>query len=301
MRSNDGQRQIVGGLGANNALLLGGSCGTGKSSLIKAVLSAYGDQGLRMIVVDADDLGDLPEIIDPLLDLPQRFVIFCDDLSFEQGDSRYKGLKRVLEGSLELPPENVVVYASSNRRHLLPEQASDNDGARVVDTELHHRDAVEEKISLSDRFGLWLSFYPREPRQGSGCRSGAVRDLSSRRGFEGVPVVTARNRNADDGLRTTPRRACLEPGICCVAALGKGITLPRRVGRLASARLKSRRAAPRSLSRFPRQPEYLEIVDFYFRDWSGDRDELHAEAIRFAQIRGVRSGRVARQFFNSWA
>lgn len=143
-------RRFLHGRGANNALLWG-SRGTGKSSLIKAMLNAYGDQGLRMIEVDADDLGDLPEIIDPLLDLPQRFVIFCDDLSFEQGDSRYKGLKRVLEGALELPPKNVVVYASSNRRHLLPEQASDNDGARVVDTELHHTDAVEEKISLSDR------------------------------------------------------------------------------------------------------------------------------------------------------
>jgi hypothetical protein len=200
--------RFLAGKGANNALLWG-SRGTGKSSLIKSMLNAYAERGLRMIEVDADDLGDLPEIIDPLLDIPQRFVIFCDDLSFEQGDSRYKGLKRVLEGSLELPPENVLVYASSNRRHLLPEQASDNDGARVVGTELHQTDAVEEKISLSDRFGLWLSFYPIS------------------------------------------------------------------------------------------QPEYLEIVDFYFRDWSGDREALHAEAIRFAQTRGVRSGRVARQFFNS--
>ncbi|NVK41321.1 MAG: ATP-binding protein [Oceanospirillaceae bacterium] len=200
--------RFLAGKPANNALLWG-SRGTGKSSLIKALLNRYHDQGLRMIEVDKDDLVDLPEIVDDIQDLPQHFVIFCDDLSFEEGESSYKPLKSVLEGSLELPPENVLIYASSNRRHLLPERMQDNDQTRVHNTEIHFGDAIEEKISLSDRFGLWLSFYPIN------------------------------------------------------------------------------------------QPEYLAIVDHYFANWQGDRSQLHAEAIRFAQGRGVRSGRVARQFFNA--
>ncbi|GGO75838.1 ATP-binding protein [Marinobacterium nitratireducens] len=200
--------RFLAGKPANNALLWG-SRGTGKSSLIKALLNRYHDDGLRMIEVDKDDLVDLPDIVDDIRELPQYFVIFCDDLSFEEGESSYKPLKSVLEGSLELPPENVLIYASSNRRHLLPERMQDNDQARVHNTEIHFGDAIEEKISLSDRFGLWLSFYPIS------------------------------------------------------------------------------------------QPEYLTIVDHYFAAWEGDRKALHAEAIRFAQGRGVRSGRVARQFFNA--
>ena len=195
---------------ANNALLWG-SRGTGKSSLIKAMLNAYADQGLRMIEIERQDLRDLPEIVDDIRDLSYRFIIFCDDLSFEEGDDSYKPLKSVLEGSLELPPDNILIYASSNRRHLLPERMSDNLEAKVVETELHLGDAIEERISLSDRFGLWLSFYPIN------------------------------------------------------------------------------------------QDEYLAIIDFYFADWSGDRDRLHSEAIRFAHERGVRSGRVARQFFKQFS
>lgn len=202
--------RFLDGRPANNALLWG-SRGTGKSSLIKALLQRYHDRGLRMIEVDKDDLVDLPEIVDSIRELAQRFIIFCDDLSFEEGENSYKPLKSVLEGSLELPPENVLIYASSNRRHLLPERMSDNDQARVHNTEIHFGDAIEEKISLSDRFGLWLSFYPIN------------------------------------------------------------------------------------------QPEYLAIVDHYFTDWRGDRDELHRQAIRFAQGRGVRSGRVARQFYNAFS
>ncbi len=151
--------RFLSGQPANNALLWG-SRGTGKSSVIKALLNDYAEQGLRMIEIEKEDLADLPEIVDEIRDLPQRFVIFCDDLSFEAGEFGYKALKSVLEGSLELPPENVLIYASSNRRHLLPETMQDNEAAKVVNTEVHYGDAIEEKISLSDRFGLWLSFYP---------------------------------------------------------------------------------------------------------------------------------------------
>lgn len=144
---------------SNNALLWG-SRGTGKSSLIKALLNRYQADGLRMIEVDKDDLVNLPEIVDDICDLPFRFVIFCDDLSFDVGESGYKALKSVLEGSLELPPENVRVYATSNRRHLMPEFMSDNLHSEVRDGELHPAEAIEEQVSLADRFGLQLSFYP---------------------------------------------------------------------------------------------------------------------------------------------
>lgn len=143
---------------ANNALLWGAR-GTGKSSLIKALLNDYKQQGLRLIQVDKDDLVDLPEIVDNTRELKYRFIIFCDDISFEAGDSSYKALKSTIDGSIEMPPENVLIYATSNRRHLLPEEMRDNLGARLVGNEIHHGDAVEEKISLSERFGLWISFY----------------------------------------------------------------------------------------------------------------------------------------------
>jgi predicted AAA+ superfamily ATPase len=151
--------RFLSGLPANNALLWGAR-GTGKSSLIKALLNEYHERGLRMIEVDKEDLIYLPEIVDEIRDLTHRFIIFCDDLSFETGESRYKALKSVLEGSIEQPPENVLLYATSNRRHLLPEYLEDNLDSRLVQGEIHHSEAVEEKISLSDRFGLWLSFYP---------------------------------------------------------------------------------------------------------------------------------------------
>lgn len=144
---------------ANNALLWGAR-GTGKSSLIKALLNAYAPRGLRLIEVDKDDLRYLPEIVDDIRELPQRFIVFCDDLSFEAGERGYKALKSVLEGSVELPPDNVLVYATSNRRHLLPESMQDNLASGLVEGELHYADAIEEKTALADRFGLWLSFYP---------------------------------------------------------------------------------------------------------------------------------------------
>ncbi|MGZ8165742.1 MAG: ATP-binding protein [Methylobacter sp.] len=143
---------------ANNALLWGAR-GTGKSSLIKAILNEYKSDGLRLIEVFKNDLYNLPYIVDEIRELPQRFIIYCDDFSFESNENSYLVLKTVLEGSIERPPENVLLYATSNRRHLLPEYMKDNLDSKLVDGELHYSDAIEEKISLSDRFGLWLSFY----------------------------------------------------------------------------------------------------------------------------------------------
>lgn len=139
--------------------LLWGARGTGKSSLIKAVFNEFKEQNLRLVQIDKADLHALPEIIDELRELRFKFIIFCDDLSFEKGDEAYKFLKPLLEGSIEKTPANIVLYATSNRRHLLAEFESDNENARVVEGELHLSDVKEEKLSLSDRFGLWLSFY----------------------------------------------------------------------------------------------------------------------------------------------
>ncbi len=155
---------LLAGRPARNALLWG-SRGTGKSSLIKALLNEYAPAGLRLIEMDKDDLVDLPEVVDGLWDLPQRFIVFCDDLSFETEETLYKHLKSVLEGSIELPPENVLVYATSNRRHLVAEPCSDNRDVELRGGELHYGDAVEERLSLADRFGLWLSFYPNSQAQ----------------------------------------------------------------------------------------------------------------------------------------
>lgn len=154
--------RFIKGLPTNNALLWGAR-GTGKSSLIKALLNEYQDKGLRLIEVFKNDLKNLPEIVDDLRDQPQRFIIYCDDFSFEANDDSYVALKTVLEGSIEQPPENVLLYATSNRRHLVPEYMQDNLASEIIEGELHYSDAIEEKISLSDRFGLWLSFY--QPNQ----------------------------------------------------------------------------------------------------------------------------------------
>ncbi len=151
--------QFVRGLPANNALLWG-SRGTGKSSLIRAMLEQFSGQGLRLIEVERRDLADLPEIVEPLYEREERFVIFSDDLSFEADDPSYKALKATLDGSVAAAPDNVLIYATSNRRHLLPEYQRDNQDSRAVDGEIHHGEAVEEKISLSERFGLWLAFHP---------------------------------------------------------------------------------------------------------------------------------------------
>ncbi|ATR84216.1 AAA family ATPase [Pseudomonas sp. HLS-6] len=152
-------RQFLDGMPANHALLWG-SRGTGKSSLVRALLAEYATAGLRLIEIERDHLADLPRVVEQLHKLPQRFVLFCDDLSFEAGESDYRVLKSVLDGSLEQAPDNVLLYATSNRRHLVPEKQSDNENWKMIDGELHPNEAVEDKIALSDRFGLWLSFYP---------------------------------------------------------------------------------------------------------------------------------------------
>jgi len=156
--------QFVAGRSANNVLLWG-SRGTGKSTLIKAILNAFADQGLRLIEVEKQDLVNLPDIVEQLYDRRERFVIYSDDLSFEADDPGYKSLKAILDGSIAAPPENVLIYATSNRRHLLPESMKENLESRVVGGEIHHGEGVEEKISLSERFGLWLSFYPFNQEQ----------------------------------------------------------------------------------------------------------------------------------------
>ncbi|MDX1605155.1 MAG: ATP-binding protein [Candidatus Competibacterales bacterium] len=152
-------RQFLAGLPANNVLLWGPR-GTGKSSLIKALLNEFADTGLRLIEVDKADLVHLPDIVEPIAGLPQRFLLYCDDLSFEADDGSYKALKAVLDGSISTAPDNLLIYATSNRRHLLPEFQAENQQSRLVDGELHHGEAVEEKVSLSERFGLWLAFHP---------------------------------------------------------------------------------------------------------------------------------------------
>ncbi|WP_213876417.1 ATP-binding protein [Pseudomonas sp. dw_358] len=152
-------QQFLDGMPANHALLWG-SRGTGKSSLVRALLAEHAKAGLRLIEIERDHLADLPRVVEQLAKLPQRFVLFCDDLSFEAGEGDYRVLKSVLDGSLEQAPDNVLLYATSNRRHLVPEKQADNDKWQNVDGEIHPSEAVEDKIALSDRFGLWLSFYP---------------------------------------------------------------------------------------------------------------------------------------------
>ena len=153
-------QQFVRGLPANNVLLTGAR-GTGKSSLIKACLNAYAPQGLRLIEVDKADLTDLPDIVEVVSERPEKFIVFCDDLSFEDGEPGYKALKSILDGSVAAATPNVLIYATSNRRHLLPEYMKENlSYTHTDDGEVHPGEVVEEQISLSERFGLWVSFYP---------------------------------------------------------------------------------------------------------------------------------------------
>lgn len=204
-------QRFVDDLPCNNVLLWGAR-GTGKSSLIKAILNEFKSKNLRLIEIDREDLDDLIEISDLIRDLPYKFIIFCDDLSFEEGEKGYKGLKRILEGSIEATPKNIKIYATSNRRHLISEYHSDNVGTKVGNNgEIHYGDSVEEKISLSDRFGLWLSFYHGN------------------------------------------------------------------------------------------QQDYLKLIDFYFKDYQGNKEELYKYALMFAQSRASKSARTAKQFFNSFS
>ena len=152
--------QFLQGLPANNVLLTGAR-GTGKSSLVKACLNTYAAQGLRLIEVDKHDMMDLPDIIDVVAARPEKFMVFCDDLSFDEGEPGYKALKSILDGTVAAASPNVLIYATSNRRHLLPEYMKDNlSYTHTEDGEVHPGEVIEEKISLSERFGLWVSFYP---------------------------------------------------------------------------------------------------------------------------------------------
>ena len=153
-------QQFVAGKTANNVLLTGAR-GTGKSSLIKACLNEYAPQGLRLIEVDKADLVDLPDIVDVVSNRPEKFIVYCDDLSFEEGEPGYKALKSILDGTIAASSTNVLIYATSNRRHLIPEYMKENLTYKHTDDgEVHPGEGVEEKISLSERFGLWVSFYP---------------------------------------------------------------------------------------------------------------------------------------------
>ena len=157
--------QFLNGLPANDVLLTG-SRGTGKSSIVRALLTEYANQGLRLIEIERDDLSELPEIQKIIQHRPEKFIVYCDDLAFNAEDENYRSLKSVLDGSLQSGSSNFIIYATSNRRHLLPEFMHENTPVTKVDVpqykELHPQEAIEEKISLSDRFGLWLSFYPMD-------------------------------------------------------------------------------------------------------------------------------------------
>ncbi len=153
-------QQFVRGVPANNVLLTGAR-GTGKSSLIRACLHAFAPQGLRLVEIDKDDLTDLPDLVELLATRSERFIVYCDDLSFEEGEGAYKAMKSALDGSIAAQTDNVLIYATSNRKHLMPEYHSENSSYQHTDDgEIHPGDVVEEKISLSERFGLWVSFHP---------------------------------------------------------------------------------------------------------------------------------------------
>ncbi|BBL34427.1 hypothetical protein Nstercoris_00663 [Nitrosomonas stercoris] len=157
-------QQFVAGFPANNVLLTGAR-GTGKSSLVKALLNRYANQGLRIIEVDKQGLINLPDIVELVDQRPERFILYCDDLSFEADEPGYKALKVILDGSISTASDNILVYATSNRRHLIPEFMHENLATRHVEGEIHPGETTEEKISLSERFGLWLSFYPFDQEQ----------------------------------------------------------------------------------------------------------------------------------------
>ncbi|QCD52304.1 ATP-binding protein [Campylobacter sp. RM16192] len=202
-------RNFIENNSANHAILWGAR-GCGKSSLVKAVFTKFHNESLRLIELRSDELEFIVDIIDEVRRTNYKFIIYCDDLSFEAGDTNYKFLKPILEGSIEKAPKNVLIYATSNRRHLISELKSDNEGTSVTSDEIHYAESVDEKISLSDRFGLWISFY-----QGSFT-------------------------------------------------------------------------------------EYLKIVDFYFKDYTGDRQMLHELAKNYSALRASRSGRTAKQFYLSY-
>ena len=182
-RLRENTAQFVAGRAANNVLLTGAR-GTGKSSLVKAALAEFGSRGLRLIEVDKGDLVDLPDIVDLVAGRKERFVVFCDDLSFEASEPGYKSLKVALDGSIAGSTDNLLIYATSNRRHLMPEYMQENLEARHVEGEIHPGETTEEKISLSERFGLWLSFYPFDQDQYLDIASHWVGALGGKAGDE---------------------------------------------------------------------------------------------------------------------
>jgi predicted AAA+ superfamily ATPase len=152
-------KQFLDGKPANNVLLTGAR-GTGKSSIVKGLLNKYSAKGLRLIEVEKNDLVDLPAIVDQVAGRPERFLLFCDDLTFHGAEDGYIALKVALDGSISTTSENLLIYATSNRRHLMPEYMAENLETKYVGEEIHPGETVEEKISLSERFGLWVTFYP---------------------------------------------------------------------------------------------------------------------------------------------
>ena len=206
-------RQFVAGKPANNVLLTGAR-GTGKSSLVKALLHRFHREGLRLIEVDKQDLVDLPDLVDLVAERPERFVIFCDDLSFEASEAGYKALKVALDGSIAAPSENVLIYATSNRRHLMPEYMQENLEYHRVGEEIHPGETSEEKISLSERFGLWVSFYPFDQ---DGYLEIVAHWLHAM-DCDPADIERAQSRGAAVGARARltqrPRRMAIRPRLC---------------------------------------------------------------------------------------
>ena len=252
-------RQFVRGHPANNALL-SGSRGTGKSSLVKALLNEYEAEGLRLVEVGKYDLISLPDVLEPLERRPERFILFCDDLSFEAGEPGYTALKAVLDGSVSAAPDNVLLYATSNRRHLMPEYMRDNLDARYVGAEVHQSEAVEEKISLSERFGLWLSFHPFGQEDYLAAVRHWVAVLDG--GAGAVPADAARAGGA--------RAGTADAGGAGGAAAGRGGDAGEGEGGGGGGSGEA--------------------------EW----ERVRAEALRWALHRGSRSGRSAYQFARDW-
>ncbi|MEW6444742.1 MAG: ATP-binding protein [Pseudomonadota bacterium] len=193
-------RRFALGQSANHALLWGAR-GCGKSSLVKAAFGVLRHEGLRLVQIDKEDLLDLPDVADELRHQPHRFLIFCDDLSFQPGEPAFRVLKTVLDGSIEKPPANILLVATSNRRHLVPERMADNLAATYVDGDLHLGDATEEQLALADRFGLWLSFYP--PDQDTFLAMVAARGVELDEGarLEAIRFATARGGRSGRAAR----------------------------------------------------------------------------------------------------
>ena len=270
-------RQFVRGHPANNALL-SGSRGTGKSSLVKALLNEYEAEGLRLVEVDKYDLISLPDILEPLERRPERFILFCDDLSFEAGEPGYTALKAVLDGSVSAAPDNVLLYATSNRRHLMPEYMRDNLDARYVGSEVHQSEAVEEKISLSERFGLWLSFHPFSQDDYLAAVRHWVAVLDGGASAVGAGAARADAAGADAAGADTAGAGAADTGAAgtegAAAVRGGGLGGAADAGEGKGGRAEAGEA-----------------------QW----ERVRAEALQWALHRGTRSGRSAYQFARDWA